>query len=84
MVTPPHPHSHLKETARQKMSKFAKNNQVRVRATKFDGEGDRDELGLTFSEKWLRDGNGEWCYGKISFVYKKKKQTATEIQDLVP
>ena len=56
------------------MSKFAKNDQVRVRATKFDGEGERDELGLTFSEKWLRDGNGEWCYGKISFVYKKKNR----------
>jgi hypothetical protein len=29
---------------------------------------------LTFSEKWLRDGNGEWCYGKISFVFKKRSR----------
>ena len=56
------------------MTKFAKGDQVRVRATKFDGAGERDELGLTFSEKWLRDGNGEWCYGEISFVYKKKSR----------
>ncbi len=49
---------------------------MRVRATKFDGAGERDELGLTFSEKWLRDGNGEWCYGKISFVYRKKSRMA--------
>lgn len=45
-----------------------------MHATQFDGEGERDELGLLFSEKWLRDGNGEWCYGKISFVFKKKSR----------
>ncbi len=45
-----------------------------MHATQFDGEGERDELGLTFSEKWLRDGNGEWCYGKISFVFVKKSR----------
>ena len=56
------------------MTKFAKGDQVRVRSTLFDGAGERDELGLTFSEKWLRDGNGEWCYGKISFVYKKRSR----------
>lgn len=64
------------------MSKFAKGDQVRVRATKFDGEGERDELGLTFSEKWLRDGNGEWCYGKISFVYKKQSRKAQKYRIL--
>jgi hypothetical protein len=53
-------------------SKFAKGDEVRVHATKFDGEGETDELGLKWSERWLRDGNGEWCYGKISFVFKKK------------
>ena len=55
---------------------------MRVRATKFDGEGERDELGLTFSEKWLRDGNGEWCYGKISFVYKKQSRKAQKYRIL--
>ncbi len=45
-----------------------------MHATQFDGEGERDELGLTFSEKWLRDGNGEWCYGKISYVFVKKSR----------
>ena len=64
------------------MSKFAKGDQVRVRATKFDGEGERDELGLTFSEKWLRDGNGEWCYGKITFVYKKQSRKAQKYRIL--
>jgi hypothetical protein len=56
------------------MTKFAKGDQVRVHATQFDGEGEKDDLGLTFSEKWLRDGNGVWCCGKISFVLKKKSR----------
>ncbi len=37
---------------------------------KFDGE--RDEEGRPFSEKWEQDGNGEWCYGAISHLYIKK------------
>ncbi len=45
---------------------------MRVHATKFDGDEKRDDLGLKWSEKWLRDGNGEWCYGKVSFIFKKK------------
>ena len=45
-----------------------------MHATQFDGEGEKDDLGLTFSQKWLRDGNGEWCYGKISFVFKKRSR----------
>jgi hypothetical protein len=53
-------------------TKFAKGNEVRVHAKKFDGEGETDELGLKWSERWLRDGHGEWCYGKTSFVFKKK------------
>jgi hypothetical protein len=53
-------------------TKFAKGDDICVHASKFDGEGETDELGLKFSERWLRDGNGEWCYGKISFVFKKK------------
>ncbi len=51
------------------MTKFVKGDQVWVHGTKFDGI--IDELGLSFSERWARDGNGEWCHGKISFVYKK-------------
>ena len=51
------------------MTKFVKGDQIRVLATRFNGI--TDELGLSFSDRWARDGNGEWCYGKISFVYKK-------------
>ena len=40
-----------------------------MHATKFNGI--IDELGLSFSDRWARDGHGEWCYGRISFVYKK-------------
>jgi hypothetical protein len=35
-------------------------------------ENELDELGLKWSERLLRDGNGVWCYGKISFVFKKQ------------
>jgi hypothetical protein len=55
-------------------TKFAKGDEVRVDAKRFDGEGDLDELGLKFSERWLRDGDGVWCYGKISFVFKKQSR----------
>ena len=52
------------------MTKFNKGDFVRVHAKKFDGE--MDEEGRLFSEKWEQDGNGEWCYGTISYVYRKK------------
>jgi hypothetical protein len=52
------------------MTKFNKGDFVRVHAKKFDGE--RDEEGRLFSEKWEQDGNGEWCYGTASHVYRKK------------
>jgi hypothetical protein len=52
------------------MTKFKKGDFVRVHATKFDGE--KDDEGRLFSEKWEQDGNGEWCYGTISHVYTKK------------
>jgi hypothetical protein len=55
------------------MSKFVKDDQARVHATKINGI--IDELGLQFSERWARDGNGEWWYGKISFVFKKKSRS---------
>jgi hypothetical protein len=27
---------------------------------------------MNFSERWLADGHGTWCYGSISRVYVKK------------
>ena len=51
--------------------KFSKGERVRVEATKFDNDK-RDNAGMNFSERWLADGNGTWCYGTISRVYVKK------------
>jgi hypothetical protein len=53
-------------------TKFAKGDEVRVHATKLDGKGERAELNMLWSERWAHDNKGEWCYGKISFVFKKK------------
>ncbi len=50
---------------------FSKGQRVRVAATKFDNEN-RDSAGMNFSERWLADGHGVWCYGTISRVYVKK------------
>ena len=33
-------------------TKFAKGDEVRVNAKKFDGDGETDELGLKWSERW--------------------------------
>ncbi len=44
---------------------------MRVLATKFDNEN-RDNAGMNFSDRWLADGHGTWCYGRISRVYVKK------------
>ena len=51
--------------------KFSKGDRVRLKATLFDN-GKKDRNGLLFSEKWLADGNGEWCYGDVTHVYVKK------------
>ena len=56
------------------MTKFKKGDLVRVHAKEFDGE--RDEEGRRFSEKWAADGHGEWCYGAISHVYVRKGREA--------
>ena len=56
------------------MTKFKKGDLVRVHAKEFDGE--RDEEGRLFSEKWAADGHGEWCYGTISHVYVRKGREA--------
>ena len=53
------------------MPQFAKGDRVRVSAVRFDNDT-RDRNGLTFSEKWAADGNGEWCYGNVVHVYKVK------------
>ena len=52
--------------------KFSKGERVRVEATKFDNDK-RDNAGMNFSERWLADGNGTWCYGTISRVYVKRR-----------
>ena len=54
---------------------FNKGDRVRLKATLFDN-GKRDRNGLLFSEDWLAKGNGEWCYGTVSFVYVKKGRQA--------
>jgi hypothetical protein len=51
--------------------KFSKGERVRVLATTFDNEN-RDNAGMNFSERWLADGHGTWCYGTICRVYVKK------------
>ena len=48
--------------------KFAKKDRVKVLATRFDKE-EVDEGELKFSEKWMADGHGIWCYGQFSHVY---------------
>ena len=40
------------------MPQFGKGDRVRVSAVRFDNDT-RDRNGLTFSEKWAADGNGE-------------------------
>jgi hypothetical protein len=71
-VTPPPPPSFVYR--QQDMTKFKKGDLVRVHAKEFDGE--RDEEGRLFSEKWAADGHGEWCYRAISRVYVRKGREA--------
>ncbi len=48
---------------------------VRVHATRFNApNGGTNDNGLTFSQNWEKEGNGEWCYGRVTFVYKKKSR----------
>jgi hypothetical protein len=54
------------------MPRYSKGDRVRAKATLFDGEETRDRNGLLFSEKWDADGNAEWCYGTMSFVYARR------------
>ena len=56
-------------------TKFKKDDLVRVHATRFNApNGGKNANGLTFSENWEKEGNGEWCYGRVTFVYKKKSR----------
>ena len=57
------------------MPRFKKGDRVKASAKLFDSNETRDRNGLLFSEKWAADGNGEWCYGSVSFVYKKRGRT---------
>ena len=50
---------------------FSRGERVRVLATKFDN-GTKDSGGMTFSERWLADGRGTWCYGTVSRLLVKR------------
>jgi hypothetical protein len=57
------------------MTKFKKGDLIRVHAKHFNApNGGTNDNGLTFEENWDREGNGEWCHGKVSFVYRKKSR----------
>ncbi len=53
---------------------------MRVHATKFDGDREEDDTEETdkavekWSAKWRREGHGEWCYGKITFVLSERSR----------
>ncbi len=53
------------------MAKFKKGDLVRVHATEFDGEKERDDQNELWSTTWTKK-HGEWCYGTISHVYARK------------
>jgi hypothetical protein len=59
-------------------TKFLRGDEVRVHATKFDGDVEEDDTEETdkavekWSAKWRREGHGGWCYGRITFVFRKK------------
>ncbi len=63
---------HPKESVKgREMPKYSKGDRVKVRTTRFDNET-RDRNGLSFSEKWAADGNGEWCFEVVAHVYAVK------------
>ncbi len=45
---------------------------MRVLATVFDSEEEKDGQGRTFSEKWAHDGHGAYCGGIITRVLVKQ------------
>ena len=48
---------------------------MRVHATRFNApDGKKDKNGRTFAEDWEKKGHGEWCHGRVTFVYKKKSR----------
>ena len=65
------------------MTKFKKGDLIRVHAKHFNAsDGGTNDNGLTFQENWERDGNGEWCHGRVSFVYRKKAREAQKYRVL--
>jgi hypothetical protein len=65
------------------MTKFKKNDLVRVHAKHFNApDGGTNDNGLTFEENWAREGNGEWCHGRVSFVYRKKSRESQKYRIL--
>ena len=49
---------------------FGNGDRVKSPANLYD-EGTEDEHGQTFSQIQLNEGLGEFCFGKVSFVYRK-------------
>jgi hypothetical protein len=65
------------------MTKFKKNDLVRVHARHFNApDGGRNDNGLTFEENWAGEGNGKWCHGKVSFVYRKRSRKSQKYRIL--
>ena len=65
------------------MTKFKKGDLIRVHAKHFNAPGGgTNDNGLTFQENWEREGNGEWCHGKVSVVYRKKSREAQKYRIL--
>jgi hypothetical protein len=65
------------------MTKLKKNDLVRVHAKHFNApDGGTNDNGLTFEENWAREGNGEWCHGRVSFVYRKKSRESQKYRIL--
>jgi hypothetical protein len=65
------------------MTTFKKGDLIRVHAKHFNApDGGTNENGLTFQENWEREGNGEWFYGKVSFVYRRKSRESQKYRIL--
>jgi hypothetical protein len=52
--------------------KVKTNDNVRVLATTFDNEDEKDGAGRMYSQKHAHDGNGAYCRGTITRVLKRK------------
>ena len=52
---------------------FKKDDRIKSLATLYD-VNTIDENGQTFSQRWAGNGNGEYCFGKVTMVYKKQSR----------